>query len=1190
MAEKSGWQFWIDRGGTFTDCLARSPGGEVTSTKVLSSDEAPLEGIRKLLGLDAGAPIPACVAKMGTTIATNALLERTGRRHALVITRGFADALAIGTQQRPELFDIRVTKPAVLYDAVVEVDERVSADGRVLKAPDVDELRRQLAGLRDRGIEGIAVVLLHGYAFPQHEKLVAEVARETGFAQVSASHEVCPEIGLTGRGDTTTVDAYLTPLLVTYLAHLAESLPGSEIRMMQSNGGLTEARAFRGHNAILSGPAAGVVAFARLGGWFGFPKVIGFDMGGTSTDVSRFDGAFDRVYESVTAGVRVKAPMILIHTIAAGGGSICKLAAGRLTVGPQSAGSDPGPLCYGLRDASGAPRASELAVTDVNLFLGRLLPENFPFELDRSRVGARIEQIRAECGAGGQELSAWQVAEGFLEILNLRMAQAIKEISVARGHDVREYVLCCFGGAGGQHACAVARHLGIRKVLLHPLAGVLSAFGMGLADTIWEQSAPAGDRVLTRDAPAGLEEVFTDLERRGRQAVAAQGFSEKDVRLARKLDLRYRGTETPITVTAPADGDYLGEFTRQHHQLYGYVREARPVEVVQCRVEAAGLSDVPAPGSPPSGAKEYQPAAGRFTEIVFRGKEHSAGVFQRDDLRPGARVAGPAIILESIGTIVVEPGFSARLDAHGNVILEPETDERGPAPETCAEADPVALEVFNNLFMSIAEQMGSMLRRTAVSTNIKERLDFSCAVFDAGGRLVANAPHIPVHLGAMGESVRAVTAAWPGMRRGDVFVTNNPFRGGSHLPDITVVTPVFGAGGEKPDFFAASRAHHADVGGITPGSMPAFSKTLEEEGILLDNVRLVAGGSFNEELFAELFETARNATDNRADLEAQIAANYAGAGLLAELVEHYGLGMVVAYMGHVRDNAARQVREALARIPDGEHAFEDAMDDGTPIRVTVTVSGSSATLDFAGTGPQSDGNLNATSAVVRAAALYVFRSLVAERIPLNEGCLEPITIKVPERSLLNPSPGCAVVGGNVETSQRITDVLIGALRLAAASQGTMNNVTFGDDEFGYYETICGGVGATENYAGASGVHTHMTNTRITDPEVLEVRHPVRLLKVGMRRGSGGAGKWPGGDGIVRHYKFLKPLEVSILSERRERAPYGMAGGEPGQKGENVRVRAGGAEEKLKGKAAYHAEAGEELIIRTPGGGGWGKAD
>jgi 5-oxoprolinase (ATP-hydrolysing) len=1193
MTKKSGWQFWVDRGGTFTDCLARSPEGRITSTKVLSCDDAPLIGIRKLLGLAADEAIPASVAKMGTTLATNALLERTGQPHALVTTRGFADALEIGTQQRPELFELRVRKPGVLYSASVGIDERLAADGTVLKSPDAEEVRGQLARLKDAGIDNIAVVLLHGYAFPQHEELVAEIARELGFAQVSCSHEVCPEIGFTGRGDTTTVDAYLTPLLTAYLAHLGASLPGSELKMMQSSGGLTDASSFRGHNAILSGPAAGVVAYARLGEWFGIDKLIGFDMGGTSTDVSRFDGAYDRNYESLTAGVRVKAPMISIHTIAAGGGSICKLTAGRLTVGPQSAGSNPGPICYDLRDERGEFMATELTVTDLNLFLGRLLPDNFPLPLNPERVAQRLEEIRTTCSADGAEMTAPQVAEGFLEIANLKMAQAVKEISVARGHDVREYTLCCFGGAGGQHACAVARHLGIRKVLLHPLAGVLSAFGMGLADTIWEGSAPAGSRELSPACLAELEPVFAGLETQGRAAVAAQGFRPADVRVKRKLDLRYRGTETPITVVQPESDDYLSRFTDEYRQLYGYVREARAVEVVQCRIEASGLSDVPAPAHFTEAPATYTPEAERRTRVIFGGEEIQTPVYSRLKLKPGARITGPAIILEPIGTILIEPGFDASMDVSENVRLEPSAKDSSVGPKLSAAADPIALEIFNNLFMSIAEQMGSMLRRTAVSTNIKERLDFSCAVFDSDGRLVANAPHIPVHLGAMGESVRAVLASWPEMAPGDVFVTNNPYRGGSHLPDITVVTPVFDAqqAGSEPVFFTASRAHHADVGGITPGSMPPFSTSLAQEGVLLDNVRLVRAGEFGEQLFEQLFTAgahpARNLVDNKADLEAQMAANNAGARLLEELVEHYRREVVVAYMGHVRDNAARHVREALSRIADGEHRFEDAMDDGTPIKVNITVSGQSATLDFAGTGPESDGNLNATSAVVRAAALYVFRSLVAENIPLNDGCLEPITILTPEKSLLNPSPGRAVVGANVETSQRITDVLLGALQLAAASQGTMNNLTFGNDDFGYYETICGGVGAAEGYHGASGVHTHMTNTRITDPEVLEVRHPVRLKAFSLRRGSGGAGQWSGGDGVIRHFQFLEPLEVSVLTERRQRPPYGLRGGEPGQLGANIRLSCDGGEQQLPGKASYRAEAGEELIILTPGGGGWG---
>jgi 5-oxoprolinase (ATP-hydrolysing) len=1196
VTDLSGWQFWVDRGGTFTDCLARSPEGEITSTKVLSSDDAPLVGIRRLLGISEEEPIPPAVAKMGTTIATNALLERTGRRHALAVTRGFADALEIGTQQRPELFELRVRKPSVLYSQVVEIDERTAADGRVLLAPDPAAVRAGLAGLRESGFDNLAVVLLHGYAFPEHEKLVASVARELGFAHVSCSHEVCPEIGLTGRGDTTTVDAYLTPLLVDYLAHLGRSLPGSEVRMMQSGGGLTQAARFRGHNSILSGPAAGAVACARLGEWYGLPRLIGFDMGGTSTDVSRCDPGFERVYESVTAGVRVRAPMIRIHTIAAGGGSLCRLTAGRLTVGPESAGSDPGPMCYDLRDADGRPRARDLAVTDLNLFLGRVLPDNFPFALDRGRVAERVEEIRAACAADGREISAFQVAEGFLEIANLKMAQAVKEISVARGRDVREYALCCFGGAGGQHACAVARHLGVRKVLLHPLAGVLSAFGMGLADTIWEGSAPAGRREVTPAALEELEPTFAELEAAGRAAVAAQGFPADEVRLERKLDLRYRGTEQPITVERPPDGDYLREFAAEYRQLYGYVRKSRPVEAVQCRVEAAGRSDVPAPGPPAGEPVAHRPEPERFATAVFGGRERRTPVHRREKLRPGARLEGPAIVLESIGTVVVEPGWAAELDAGGNLVLEPVAAPTGPDVAAGDRPDPVALEVFNNLFMSIAEQMGGQLRRTAVSTNIKERLDFSCAVFDAEGRLTANAPHIPVHLGAMGESVRAVRRAWPETSPGDVFVTNNPYRGGTHLPDITVVTPVFdpedpGAG---PVFFTASRAHHADVGGVTPGSVPSFSASLEEEGVLLEDVRLVRAGEFDEELFESLFTAgrypARNLADNKADLEAQMAANNAGARLLAELAGHYGREVVAAYMGHVRDNAARHVREALRAVPDGRHEFEDAMDDGTPIRVAVTVRGGEAVLDFTGTGPESAGNLNATRAVVRAAALYVFRSLVSEPIPLNEGCLEPVRIVTPPGSILDPSPGRAVVGGNVETSQRIVDVLLGALGVAAASQGTMNNVTFGDDEFGYYETIGGGAGAAEGYAGASGVHTHMTNTRITDPEVLEVRHPVRLEAFSLRRSSGGAGRWPGGDGVVRTFRFLKPLEVSILSERRKRPPYGAAGGEPGQPGINLRLLADGAEEHLSGAASYQAGTGEALVILTPGGGGWGRPE
>jgi 5-oxoprolinase (ATP-hydrolysing) len=1189
----STWQFWIDRGGTFTDCLGRSPNGELKFVKVLSSDQAPLEGIRRLLKLAENDPIPACEVKMGTTIATNALLERKGRPHALLITRGFADALEIGTQQRPDIFEIRIIKPSVLYKTVDEIDERISAGGEILRSPDLQQAQQKLQELLDQGLDNLAIVFLHGFAFPQHEKKIGEMARSLGFRNVSCSHEVCPEIGLTARGDTTTADAYLTPLLATYLRTLQAQLPGSTIKMMQSSGGLIEAGRFRGHNAILSGPAAGVVACARLGRWFGFPKIIGFDMGGTSTDVSRYDGEFERVYETVTAGVRIKAPMLLIHTVAAGGGSICKMVAGRLTVGPESAGADPGPLCYDLKDEVGNPKAADLTVTDVNLFLGRLLPENFPFPLNRDRAVQKIEKIQRQCQAEGQSLNAYEIAEGFLEVINLKMAQAIKEISVARGHDVREYVLCCFGGAGGQHACALARHLGIRRILLHPLAGVLSAYGIGLADTIWEGSSPVARFPLNENSLHQLEKDFQRLAAEGQRLIREQGFPASAIRTVRKLDLRYVGTETPLTIIEPQDGDYWREFTEKHRQLYGYVREHRAVEILQCRVEVIGVTDMAPPIS--TEAEIHSPTPSRFAPAVFHGKESQAAVFRREELTVGAKVRGPAIILESIATIVVEPDFVAMVDGYGNVLLEPIVAVAKPTVRYTIEADPVALEIFNNLFMSIAEQMGNILRRTAISTNIKERLDFSCALFDAEGNLVANAPHIPVHLGAMGESVRAVLQAHPEMAPGDVFVTNNPFGGGSHLPDITVVTPVFSETDHTaPIFFTASRAHHAEIGGITPGSMPPFSKRLEEEGVVLDNVKLVERGKFNETLFAKLFTTGefptRNLSDNRADLQAQMAANHNGVRLLQELVGRYGLETVLAYMRHVRDNAARQVREALRRIPAGRYHFADAMDDGTPIVVRITIAGETATIDFTGTGKENDGNLNAPPAVVRAAVLYVFRCLVAERIPLNDGCLEPLRIIIPENCMINPAPGRAVVGGNVETSQRVVDVLVGALGVAAASQGTMNNLTFGDATFGYYETIAGGVGAAENYHGASAVHTHMTNTRITDPEILETRHPVRLLQFTIRRNSGGNGRWRGGDGAIRHFKFLKDLQISILSQRRRLAPFGLAGGESGKMGENVRVLVDGTQIRLEGNASYHAQAGEELIICTPGGGGWGKGE
>jgi 5-oxoprolinase (ATP-hydrolysing) len=1187
------WQFWIDRGGTFTDCLGLSPEGELRSLKVLSSDRAPLIGIRKLLGLAENEPIPPSEIKMGTTVATNALLERKGEDHALLITKGFADALAIGTQQRPNLFDLHVTQPSVLYKKVIEVDERISPNGEILTPLPFESLREVLTESKQEGFDNLAILFLHAFAFPKHELEAAELARELGFRSVSCSHEVCPEIGFTVRGDTTTADAYLTPLLASYLSSLKQDLPGSHLQMMQSSGGLTDAESFRGHNSILSGPAAGVVACGRLGEWFGAPKIIGFDMGGTSTDVSRYGGRFERVYETVTAGVRIKAPMLAIHTIAAGGGSICKWVAGRLSVGPESAGADPGPLCYGLAAGEGTRKAEEITVTDVNLYLGRLLPDFFPFPLEKDPVEMAMRKMSDAARKEGFNLSETEIAEGFLEVVNLKMAQAIKEITVARGHDVREYALCCFGGAGGQHACAIARLLGIEKILIHPLAGVLSAYGIGVSDTVWEGSSPVSNLPLTAENLSSLESDFANLEVEGKKRIEVQGFPASRIRTLRKLDLRYVGTETPLTIPEPEDGNYLSAFTEQHRQIYGYVREKRPVEILQCRLEAVGVSEVHPPTAAQDGI-DYEPDSERTTQTVFGGKDYATPVYERADLFPGALIEGPALILESIGTVVVEPGFIARVDEFENLVLHPESSEVLAREDYGTEADPIALEVFNNLFMSVAEQMGNTLRRTAVSTNIKERLDFSCAVFDAEGRLAANAPHIPVHLGAMGESVRALLEAVSDMKPGDVYVTNNPYRGGTHLPDITAITPVFidGVGKIRPSFFVASRAHHADVGGIAPGSVPPFSKSIEEEGILLDNVRLVEGGTFREDLFESLFtegdRPARNPSDNRADLEAQLAANNIGARVLRELVERYTLETVQAYMGHVRRNAAKQVRRALERLPDGDRVWKDRMDDGTPIQVNVRVEGDRAIVDFAGTGPESESNLNAPRAVTLSAVLYVFRCLVEEAIPLNEGCLDPIEVRIPKGSILDPSPGRAVVGGNVETSQRVVDVLLGALGAAAASQGTMNNLTFGDETFGYYETIAGGVGAAEGYEGASGVHSHMTNTRITDPEILETRHPVRLLEFSLRPGSGGKGKWNGGNGIRRRFRFLSDLDVSLLSERRDTAPFGLLGGKDGKVGENTRITTSGESVELGGKASYRAEAGEELLIETPGGGGYGE--
>jgi 5-oxoprolinase (ATP-hydrolysing) len=1169
------WQFWIDRGGTFTDCIGRDPSsGSLVIAKVLSSDRAPLVAIRRILGIEESEPIPACDVRMGTTVATNALLERKGRPCGLVVTRGFGDLLEIGTQARPQIFELEIDKPSPLYRAVLEVDARHDAEGGTLAEPQERALAEGLNALRRSGVESLAVVVLHAHRNGELERRIAQAASRAGFVHVSLSHEVAPEIGMVARGDTTTVDAYLTPLIADYVGSLVAELPSSSLSIMQSSGGLVHAQGFRGKNAILSGPAGGVVAYARIAEDAGFDRAIGFDMGGTSTDVSRYAGRFERTYEREVAGVRVRAPMMAIHTVAAGGGSLCRYESGRLTVGPESAGADPGPLCYGR------PNATELTLTDVNLFLGRVRAERFPFALEVDRIRAKLMEIASRMEKDGAARSLEQIAEGFFEVANASMSEAIRQVSIARGFDVRGDSLVVFGGAGGQHACALAKNLGMQAILFHPFAGVLSAYGMGLADLTWDGEADGGRLLLDDRARLEIEPIYQSLESEGRAHLSKEGIAEDRMVLVRRCDLRYVGTESAITLEV--DDRLRERFEAEHRRTFGYVRENHPVEVCALRVEAIGKSGEGARRSRPM--KAIARTEDRKGRLFIEGEWHEAvPLIARESLASGRVIDGPCVILEPTATIVIDPGFRGRVDDEERIIVS----RAGEVRKTKADAsvDPVSLEIFNNRFMSISEQMGTVLRRTAMSTNIRERLDFSCAVFDRQGGLVANAPHIPVHLGAMGESIRGVLAVHPNPEPGDVFATNDPAGGGSHLPDITVITPVHDGEG-RLRFFTASRGHHADIGGITPGSMPPFSSSLEEEGVVLRALCVVRKGVLNEALLMDTLlsakHPARSPRQNIADLEAQIAANAHGARLVTELVDEHGLDVVSAYMGHVQANAAHRVEQAIEALGDGAYAFADALDDGTPIAVRLTVRGSSMDIDFTGTGPEVSGNLNAPRAVTIAAVIYVLRALVGHPIPLNGGCLHPVRIHIPERTVLSPGPERAVAGGNVETSQRIVDVLLGALRRQAASQGTMNNLTFGDERFGYYETIAGGAGASEGHHGASGVHTHMTNTRITDPEVLESRFPVRLVRFALRRGSGGSGRWRGGDGLIREIVALRPIKVSILSERRGSQPFGLRGGGPGARGINL---ADGRE--IGGKASLAIEAGGLIRIETPGGGGYG---
>ncbi|WP_287497369.1 hydantoinase B/oxoprolinase family protein [Pandoraea sp. CB10b_02] len=1201
----SRWQFWIDRGGTFTDIVARRPDGSLVTHKLLSENpeqyrDAAVAGIRHLLGLDAATPItPALVdmVKMGTTVATNALLERKGEPLALVTTQGFRDALRIAYQNRPRLFDLDIALPEALYAEVVEIDERVGAHGDVVRELDVDAAREALAAVYARGIRALAIVLMHGYRYHTHEKALAAIARELGFTQISVSHEVSPLMKLVSRGDTTVVDAYLSPILRRYVEQVAREMPGVNLQFMQSSGGLTRADNFQGKDAILSGPAGGIVGMVRASSAAGFDRVIGFDMGGTSTDVSHYNGEFERVFETQVAGVRMRAPMMSIHTVAAGGGSVLSFDGTRLRVGPDSAGANPGPAAY--------RRGGPLTVTDCNVMLGKIQPAHFPkvfgphadAPLDRDVVVEKFTALAAEIErATGRRQTPEALAEGFLEIAIGSMANAIKKISVQRGHDVSRYVLTTFGGAGGQHACGVADALGMTKVFAHPLAGVLSAYGMGLADQTAMRERMI-EAPLSEDGMGALEDALGALADEAVNALLAQGVPPSRIETVRRVHVRYAGTDSALAVPFGDVAQMRAAFEAAYRQRYSFLMDGAALIVEVASVEAVGRSDAPVDIAPLPARGAGAPQAIDRVKLYAGGAWHEAALFSRDTLLAGDTLDGPAIVAEKSGTTVVEPGWQAQMTGQGNLVLTrvvPRATQRGLG----TQADPVRLEIFNNLFMSIAEQMGLRLQNTAYSVNIKERLDFSCALFDREGNLIANAPHMPVHLGSMGESIRTVIERNRGkMREGDVFMLNDPYHGGTHLPDVTVITPVFvhgdGEDSREPLFYVGSRGHHADIGGITPGSMPPDSTHVEQEGVLIDNWQLVAAGELRDrqtrELLAGARYPARNIDQNMADLRAQVAANQKGVDELRRMVREFGRDVVLAYMGHVQDNAEAAVRRVIGALADGHYRY--ALDNGALIEVAIRVDSQtrSATIDFTGTSAQLPNNFNAPRAVCMAAVLYVFRTLVDDDIPLNAGCLKPLTVIVPHGSMLNPAYPAAVVSGNVETSSAITNALYGALGRVASSQGTMNNFTFGNETYQYYETIAGGSGAGEGFHGAHAVQTHMTNSRLTDPEVLEWRYPVRLESHRIRTGSGGAGRWRGGNGAVRRIRFLAPMTASILSNNRVHAPFGAQGGAPGALGANYVERADGTREAMGHIGSTRMQPGDVFVVETPGGGGFGAA-
>ena len=1190
------WCFWIDRGGTFTDIVARRPDGTLIARKLLSEigkhGDPAVRAIRELLDLEATESIPTRTIdslRLGTTVATNALLERSGEPTALVITRGFGDALRIGYQSRPRLFDRHIVLPEPLYETVFEIDERMGAHGDVVRPLDEAQAGDALERAREAGMRSVAIVLLHGYRYPEHERALARLAREVGFEHVSTSHDVAPLMKLVSRGDTTVVDATLTPLLRRYVNRLTESL-GHHPRVffMQSNGGLVRSDAFRGKDSLLSGPVGGVVAAASVAPRPGFENIIAFDMGGTSTDVSHFAGELERASETHVAGFRIRSPMLRIHTVAAGGGSILKFDGTRYRVGPESAGADPGPACYG--------RGGPLTVTDCNVMLGKLRAEFFPRvlgpgadePLDSDVVTAKFEALAAEIAERtGDVRTPAEVAEGFLRIAVQNMANAIKEVSIRRGHDVTTHGLVAFGGAGGQHACLVADVLGMPRILIHPLAGVLSAYGMGRADVRAIRQRAIEDPLTVPLVP-DLGRTLASLAGEARDAVREQDPTAERVEVRERVHLRYAGTATPLEVRFADEAEMHAEFEAAHRRVFGFAVPGREIVVESVEAEAIGVSDAPA-WQTARDMSDETPMPVDTVPIRTGGATHDAPIYERSALRVDDRIEGPAIVVEPHATTVVEPGWAADVADDLSLVLQ----RTVPLPRlqnVATRSDPVMLEVFNNLFMSVATQMGAVLEKTAFSVNIRERLDFSCAIFDVDGRLVANAPHMPVHLGSMGESVRMVLRdRGSTMRAGDVYALNAPYRGGTHLPDITVVRPLFGSGGELV-FWVAARGHHADVGGSTPGSMPPDSQTIDEEGVLIEDFLLVRDDRFREAELRRLLAAgewpARNPDQNVADLRAQVAACETGEVELRRLVDQFGVEVVHAYMGYVQENGADQVRRVIDRLRDGH--FRYGMDGGGAVEVRVSVNHTDrrARIDFTGSSEQLSTNFNAPPAVTRAAVLYVFRTLIDDDIPLNEGCLDPLEIVIPEGSLLNPRYPAAVVAGNVETSQCVVDALFGALGELAAAQGTMNNFTFGDERAQYYETVCGGSGAGPDHDGTDAVHTHMTNSLLTDPEVLEWRFPARVEDFRVRRDSGGAGRRRGGDGTVRRIRFLEPMTAAIVSGRREVPPFGLAGGEPGAPGRNTLERDGRRIE-LSATDRVEVERGDVISIETPGGGGFG---